>query len=134
MGTATTTTYAVTGTTYYYTTDGGATYNQAANIAYADFAAATDLYTFDTTTTTYTAKTDAAPVDGTAYYKRTGEGTTTDPYVYTYCVILPQQTTNLYVEGYGECDSSETAVDGVTYFDKYTKNDGVYYTKVIKVQ
>ena len=27
-----------------------------------------------------------------------------------------------------------TAIDGMTYFDKYTKNDGVYYAKVIKVQ
>ena len=53
-----------------------------------------------------------------------------------YCVILPQQTnawyeldTNTYVK------ATETAeVVGQTYFDKYTQNDGVYYTKVIKVQ
>jgi hypothetical protein len=130
--------YAVTGTTYYYTLDKGQTYKAAHNVAYADFAAGTataaDLFTFDGTT--YTAKTDAAPVDGTAYYQRTGEGTATDPYVYTYCVILPQQTT-----GWFELDTTkyvvatETAeVVGQTYFDKYTKNDGEYYTKVIKVQ
>lgn len=126
--------YAVTGTDYYYTTNKGMSYTKAANIAYADFAAATDLYTFDGTD--YTLKTDAAPVDGTAYYQRTGAGTTTDPYVYTYCVILPQQTT-----GWFELDTTkyvvatETAeVVGQTYFDKYVKNDGEYYTKVIKVQ
>ena len=126
--------YAVTGTDYYYTTNKGMSYIKAANIAYADFAAATDLYTFDGTD--YTAKTDAAPVNGTAYYQRTGAGTTADPYVYTYCVILPQQTT-----GWFELDTTkyvkatETAeVVGQTYFDKYTKNDGEYYTKVIKVQ
>lgn len=126
--------YAATGTTYYYTTDNGQTYKAAHNVAYESFEGATDLYTFDGTT--YTAKTDAAPVDGTAYYQRTGEGTATDPYVFTYCVILPQQTT-----GWSELDTTkyvvatETAeVVGQTYFDKYTKNDGEYYTKVIKVQ
>ncbi len=129
-GTHATTQYAVTGTTYYY--DDGITYSPATNIAYADFAGATDLYTFDGTD--YTLKTDATPVNGTAYYQRTGAGTTEDPFVYTYCVILPQQTTGLFVEGYGACANSETAVAGVTYFDKYTKNDGVYYTKIIKVQ
>ena len=130
--------YAATGTTYYYTVNKGMTYLAAHNVNYADFAAGTgtaaDLYTFDGTT--YTAKTDATPVDGTAYYQRTGAGTTTDPYVYTYCVILPQQTT-----GWKELDTTkyvvanETAeVVGMTYFDKYVKNDGEYYVKVIKVQ
>jgi len=123
--------YAATGTDYYYTVDGGLSYTKAANIAYADFAAATDLYTFDGTN--YALKTDATPVSGTAYYKKTVEGGVD---VYTYCVILPQQTT-----GWFELDTTkyvvatETAkVDGQTYFDKYTQNDGVYYTKVIKVQ
>ena len=123
---------AVTGTTYYYTTDNGMNYKAAANIAYADFAGATDLYTFDGTT--YTLKTDTDPHDGTAYYQKTTDPTLGD--IYTYCVILPQQTT-----GWFELDetkyvkATETAkVDGQTYFDKYTKNDGVYYTKVIKVQ
>ena len=106
-------------------------YIKAANIAYADFAAATDLYTFDGTD--YTAKTDAAPVNGTAYYQRTGAGTTADPYVYTYCVILPQQTT-----GWFELDTTKyvkatetVEVVGQTYFDKYTKNDGEYIKAVL---
>ena len=128
--------YAATGTTYYYTTDKGQTYKAAHNVVYADFAAATDLYTFDGTDYTQKPTTVTEPVDGTAYYQRTGEGTATDPYVFTYCVILPQQTT-----GWFELDTTkyvvatETAeVVGQTYFDKYTKNDGEYYTKVIKVQ
>ncbi len=118
--------YAVTGTTYYYTIDHGMHYLAAENINYADFATA-ELYT--EAAGVYTAKTDATPVDGTAYYKKTGE-------TYTYCVILPQQTTDWY-----ELDTTKyvkatetTAVAGQTYFDKFTKNDGVYYTKVIKVQ
>ncbi len=134
--------YAVTGTTYYYTTDNGMTYTAAHNVAYADFAAGTgtaaDLYTFDGLT--YTAKdpskTDPTEFNGVALYQRTGTDTPGDPYVYTYCVILPQQTT-----GWFELDTtnyvvaSEVAeVVGQTYFDKYIKNDGVYYTKVIKVQ
>jgi len=124
--------YAVTGTTYYYTTDKGMTYKAAHNVAYADFAGATDLYTFDGST--YTAKTDAAPVDGTAYYQKTTDPTLGD--IYTYCVILPQQTT-----GWFELDTTKyvkanetAAVAGQTYFDKYVQNDGVYYAKVIKVQ
>ena len=130
--------YAVTGTTYYYTVDKGMTYKAAHNVAYEDFETKTntavDLYTFDGTT--YTATTDVSPVDGTAYYQRTGAGTVADPYVYTYCVILPQQTT-----GWFELDTTKYVVAdeaaevvGQTYFDKYVKNDGEYYTKVIKVQ
>lgn len=123
--------YAATGTTYYYTTDHGMTYTAANNVAYADFASA-DLYTFNGST--YTAKTDAAPVDGTAYYQKTTDPTLGD--IYTYCVILPQQTT-----GWKELDTTKytvanetSAVAGQTYFDKYIQNDGVYYAKVIKVQ
>lgn len=128
--------YAVTGTTYYYTVDHGMTYKAAHNVAYADFGSGTgtgtNLYTFDGTN--YTAKTDATPVDGTAYYQKTTDPALGD--IYTYCVILPQQTT-----GWKELDTTkyvvanETAeVVGQTYFDKYTKNDGEYYAKVIKVQ
>lgn len=129
--------YAATSTTYYYAFVVGKTktYKAAHNVNYADFAAGTgtaaNLYTFDGTT--YTAKTDAAPVDGTAYYQKTTVGTED---VYTYCVILPEQTT-----GWKELDTTkyvvanETAeVVGMTYFDKYVKNDGEYYVKVIKVQ
>ena len=119
--------YAATGTTYYYTIDGGLTYIAANNIAYADFAT-TVLYTYDSVTNTFTPKTEAVPVDGTAYY--------TTMNLNSYCVILPQQTT-----GWNELDTANyvvatetTAIAGQTYFDKYTKNDGVYYSKVIKVQ
>lgn len=123
--------YAVTGTDYYYTTDKGMTYKKATNIAYASFAGATDLYTYDGTT--YTLKTDTDPQDGTAYYQKTTEGGVD---TYTYCVILPQQTTGWYeLDETKYVVATETAeVVGQTYFDKYTKNDGVYYTKVIKVQ
>ena len=114
--------YAATGTTYYYTTNNGMSYQAATNIAYEDFATAT-LYTDPACTT---AKTETTPVDGRAYYDAAGK----------YCVILPQQTT-----GWKELDTNtyvvatETAeVVGQTYFDKYVKNDGEYYTKVIKVQ
>ena len=123
--------YAKTGTDYYYTTNNGMSYTKATNIAYASFATATDLYTFDGTT--YTLKTDTDPQDGTAYYQKTTPGGVD---TYTYCVILPQQTNAWY-----ELDTTKyvvasetTAVAGQTYFDKYVKNDGVYYVKVIKVQ
>jgi len=126
--------YAVTGTDYYYTIDKGMTYTKAANIPYADFAGATDLYTFDGTTYTIKPTTVTEPADGVAYYKKTTDPTLGD--VYTYCVILPEQTT-----GWFELDTNtyvvanETAeVVGQTYFDKYVKNDGEYYAKVIKVQ
>ena len=130
--------YAVTGTTYYYTTDHGMTYKTATNIPYASFASATNLYTFDGSTYTVKPTSVTSPADNTAYYKRTGEGTTTDPYVYTYCVILPQQAAGYYViddtAAKVACGSSDVAVNGMTYFDKYTQNNGVYYTKIIKVQ
>ena len=131
------TTYAAgsasTGTTYYYS-DGGI-FKAAANIAYADFATATDLYTYDGVSS-YTLKTDATPVDGTAYYQKTTSGGID---TYTYCVILPQQVDGLYLyqfnaAGRYACFANEQALAGHGYFDKYTQNNGVYYTKVIKVQ
>ncbi|MBR3479997.1 MAG: hypothetical protein IKH32_04780 [Prevotella sp.] len=114
--------YAVTGTTYYYTDDNGQTYKAATNIPYASFSAAT-LYTDPAHTT---AKTETSPVDGQAYYDANGK----------YCVIQPQQTTGWYeLDTTKYVEASETAeVVGQTYFDKYIKNDGVYYTKIIKVQ
>ena len=125
--------YAVTGTDYYYTIDKGMTYKKATNIAYADFAGATDLYTFDSGNSTYSPKADTTPVNGTAYYRKTTSGGVD---TYTYCVILPQQTSSWYeldTTKYVKATETEE-VDGQTYFDKYTKNDGVYYTKVINVQ
>jgi hypothetical protein len=114
--------YAVTGVTYYYTTNNGMTYQTATNIAYEAFAGAT-LYTDPACTTP---KTETTPVDGQAYYDATGK----------YCVILPQQTTGWYeLDETTYVVANETAeVVGQTYFDKYTKNDGEYYAKVIKVQ
>jgi len=114
--------YAATGTTYYYTVNNGLTYQAATNIAYEAFATTT-LYTDPACTT---AKTETTPVDGQAYYDATGK----------YCVILPQQTTGWYeLDETTYVVANETAeVVGQTYFDKYTKNDGEYYAKVIKVQ
>ena len=115
--------YAVTGTAYYYTLDHGATYQAATPIALADFAGTT-LY-HDAAMTE--AKTEAKPLDGQAYYDNTGK----------YCVIMPQQTTGLYVINEAtkvKCNSTDVAVAGMTYFDKFTKNNGVYYAKVIRVQ
>lgn len=131
--------YAQTGTTYYYSTDDGATFNATVNMAYADFAEATDLYTYDYVNNKYTAKTDTNPVSGKAYYKRTGAGTDESPYVYTYCIILPQQVDGWYyyeffAPGRYACFNGEKAISGHGYFDKYTVNDGEYYTKIIKVQ
>lgn len=126
--------YAKTGTTYYYTIDYGMNYKAAHNVAYAEFKDAV-LYTFNGSD--YTAKTDEKPADNTAYYFKEDDGS------YTYCVILPQQTNptggdRLKVantEGSKvACGKNEKAVKGMPYFDKYTQNDGVYYTKVIKVQ
>lgn len=130
--------YAQTGTTYYYTLDGGQNYLPATKIAYADFGTTT-LYVYDKTANNnagaYVASQDQAPVDGTAYYVL--NSTTNE---YEYCVIYPQRTDNLYVIDKTEANITKcvspglTAVKGMTYFDMYTQNNGVYYTKVIKVQ
>lgn len=119
--------YAVTGTTYYYTTDNGMHYTAAHNVNYADF----DNTLFKYNGTSYVTNDDAAPVDGTAYYYY---DSVNDKYIY--CVILPQQTKTWYeldTNTYVVADEA-AAVVGQTYFDKYTKNDGEYYTKIIKVQ
>ena len=121
--------YAKTGTAYYYTTDNGMTYTEAHNVTYAT-TMLSGLYEEGSTPNTFVATSDTGlPKNGKAYYYQDG----TD---YVYCVFLPQQTTgwyeldtNTYVKA-----TEAAAVDGQTYFDKYTKNDGEYYTKVIKVQ
>ena len=125
-GTTIATGYAVTGTDYYYTTNNGMSYKKAQNVAYADFGNTT-LYTFDGTN--YNLKTDTTPQNGTAYYSLVGGE-------YVYCVILPQQADTLFVidEAADKVAAAGNAVEGMTYFDKFTKNDGVYYTKIIKVQ
>ena len=116
--------YAVTGTDYYYTTNYGISYTKATPIAYESFASTT-LYTDAACTS---AKTETTPANNQAYYDATG----------TYCVILPQQVNAWYVldeiADKVACGTTEVAIDGQTYFDKYIQNNGVYYTKVIKVQ
>lgn len=121
--------YAVTGTTYYYTTDNGMNYTAAHNVNYADFG--TSLFVWDAGSSAYVPTSDTTPQNGTAYYYY---DTVNDKYIY--CVILPQQTNTWYeldTNTYVVADEA-AAVTGQTYFDKYTKNDGVYYTKIIKVQ
>ena len=128
---------AVTGTTYYYTTDGGVTYKMAVNIAFEAFGTPTTPLYIDGGGI-MTLSTDAGPVNGKAYYQRSGTGTDEDPFVYTYCVILPQQVNGLYrYDPWGgryPCFKGEKAIAGHNYFDKYFQNDGVYYAKIIKVQ
>ena len=135
--------YAKTGTDYYYTITSGMSYIKAYLVAYASFKSTT-LYT--KSGNTYTAKDPSLtdPEDGVAYYYRTGEGTAEAPYVYTYCVIQPQQTNpaggdqlkivNTNKARITACDDDAVAIKGQTYFDKYTQDDAVRYAKVIKVQ
>ncbi len=117
----------VPGTTYYYTTNNGVTYKECFAVSYNTAKAAGKLYTFDGTN--YTAKAAGVPVDGTAYYYLDGTE-------YKYAVIHPQKTENLYeldTTTYVKATETDEVV-GQTYFDKFTKNDGVYYVKVIKVE
>ena len=127
--------YAVTGTTYYYTTNKGLSYKEAANIAYAEFKDA-ELYTTADNGQTYSAKTDDDAVSGVAYYQKQGSN-------YVYCVILPEQAGNadpkkvllvLDTTQQVPCADNEKFIPGQTYFVCYYKNNGVYYTKVIKVE
>lgn len=117
--------YAKTGTTYYYTTDHGMSYTAATNIAFADFKTTTLYYDAAKTSPKGT---ETSPLEDKAYYDANGK----------YCVILPQQTTGLKVIAEEAtkmaCGTEDKAVKGMTYFDMFIQNDGVYYTKVIKVQ
>ncbi|WP_294744728.1 hypothetical protein [uncultured Prevotella sp.] len=123
--------YAKSEVTYYYTTNNGMSYTAAHNVNYADFGGS--LFVEGTTPGTYVANTDATPQDGTAYYYY---DSVNDKYIY--CVILPQQVKGWFIQDTTAakvaCGATETAIVGQTYFDKYTKNDGEYYVKVIKVQ
>lgn len=121
--------YAVTATKYYY----GSTYKEAHNVAYSN-TCANGLYEWDATANNgeggYKPTEDNTPADGKAYYYKDNDK-------YIYCVFLPQQTTGWYVldtDTYEKVGVNEAKVVGQTYFDKYTKNNGEYYTKVIKVQ
>jgi hypothetical protein len=120
-------------TDYYYYV--GTTPTKARNIAYADFnsTGTNQLYVKSGAYFIEKPTTETVPVDGTAYYYRTGsEGN----YVYTYCVILPEQTATDWktLDKTQYVEVSEDEITGMTYFDKYIKNNGVYYAKVIKVQ
>ena len=123
--TAATTGRAVTGVTYYYTLDNGNTYQTVTSIAYKDFGETT-LYKDANHTIE---KTETSPAYDQAYYTSDG----------TLCVILPQQVDGWYRYQYTPsdkfaCMKGEKAYEGASYFDKYFQNNGVYYTKVIKVQ
>ena len=127
--------HAVTGTTYYYTTNHGMSYKAAKEIAYAEFGG---LYVLKEKEDVpgefeYVLSEDETPQEGTAYYFKEDDGS------YTYCVIYPQQTNAdpklmVFKKDKVACDEGETAKNGMVYFDKFTKNNGEYYTKVIKVQ
>lgn len=128
--------YAVSGTRYYYTTN-GQTFPEAHLVEWSSaegWFTGLGLYerTDDLThyPTGYKETTDAAPVDGKAYYYNDSEN-------YIYCVFLPMQVKGMY-ELDTVADKVEahetTAVEGQTYFERYLKNNGVYYAKIIKVQ
>ena len=125
--------YAVSGVDYYYTVDNGQHYIKAHNVAYNAANSLTGLYKEGSTSGSYVEveTTETQPVTGTAYYYKDGEK-------FIYCVFLPMQVKDMFVldEDKTHCvvATETTAVDGQTYFDKYIKNNGVYYTKVIKVQ
>ena len=123
--------YAQTGTTYYYTVDGGQSYTPAHNVTYSE-TWYSGLYEIDTTDPSgykATTDTDAIPTNGKAYYYKDGDN-------YVYCVFLPEQANGLKVLDTSKyvVATETTAITGQTYFDKYVKNDAVRYAKVIKVQ
>ena len=132
---------AASSTTYYYNStpnDVNPTWTPAPKVDFINFGT---TYVYDATMNDnaggYKLTTDTTPQDGTDYYKRTGEGTVADPYVYTYCIILPQQTQNntWYKVGHFECANNEVVAAGETYYDKYYQTEnGVYAIKVIKIQ
>jgi len=124
-GTTIATGNAQSGKTYYYTLN-GQSYIAAHNVAYGSPKEA-GLYVLSGDT--YSIPTDETPQNGTAYYYKDGNN-------YIYCVFMPQQTNGWYeLDTTKYAKATETAkVDGQTYFDKFTQNNGVYYTKIIKVQ
>ncbi len=122
--------YAKTGTAYFYTVDHGMTYTEAHNVTWGENCLR-GLY--EKIGNTYEATQDRLPQDNKAYYYH---DTTNN--VYIYCVFTPENTDSWYVLNERAdkvlCVADETAIDGQTYFDKYTKNNGEYYAKVIKVE
>lgn len=130
--------YAKTGTTYYYTDNGGQSYKAAYNVAKTAWMS--NLYEKCPTTedpSGYKATTDSEPANNKAYYHRVNTGTDQAPvFEYTYSVFLPEQADGLKLldtTGYEIVGDNEAKVDGMTYFDKYTKNFDERYVKVIKI-
>lgn len=119
-----TTPYAQSGVTYYYTTD-GQHYKEAHLVTYASDMLPGGLYEYSAGS--YTATTDTTPVDGKAYYYGTE---------HVYCVFLPQNVKDMWEidKDAAKVETTETPINGQTYFDKYHVNDAVRYVKVIKVQ
>lgn len=117
---------------YYYTENGGQSYEKVRKVAYEDFtttvASGDVLFVKNGDDYTPVASTVTNPDMGTTYYKKEGNK-------YYLCLICPQQTTGLFVLTRTRVVADETtAVEGQTYFDRYYKYAGVYYSKVIKVQ
>ena len=86
-------------------------------------------------------------VSNTTYYIKNGDNyveATNVPYAPNITaeanqVILPQQVDGWYIYQYtpadkNACMKGEKALSGHAYYDKYFQNNGVYYSKVIKVQ
>ena len=121
--------YAKTGTTYYYTVNGGQSYIAAHPVAYSATNSLSGLYQEGATAGTYESASGTQPADNTAYYFKDGDN-------YIYCVFLPEQANGLKVLDTSKyvVATETTAITGQTYFDKYVKNDAVRYAKVIKVQ
>ncbi len=127
--------YAKSGVNYYYTLD-GQHYYLAHTVAYEATNKMANLYTRNSDGT-YTATTDAEPVDGKAYYIQEGSSPN---FTYTYCVFLPQQVKDMVQIDKDKDkvlvsnDEKASPVKGQTYFDLYKYNNAVRYAKVIKVQ
>ena len=125
-GTPANTAYAQSTTpNYYYNINGH--FTLAHKTPFTEFTSS--LFKYDGNA--YVTNDDSAPQDGTTYYYYNDTTHKYEP-----CVILPEQTSvSLQVidtDNYTAI-TEDAAIEGMTYFDKYTKNDGVYYVKVIKV-
>jgi hypothetical protein len=125
--------YAVSGVTYYYTTN-GQTYKEAHLVEYAETDWLNGLYEVTDDLTNYPdgykATSDTKPADGKAYYFKNNNNE------YIYCVFLPLQVNGMYEldKEAAKVETTEAPVEGQTYFDKYKYNDAERFAKVIKVQ
>lgn len=120
--------YAKTGTTYYTTSDNGLSYHAVRQLTYAQFLAATDVYS-DAACTGTPKVADVVPGTTAWYWK---DGSTILP-----VVVEPQQASAFFVvdeDTKVKCADTELATDGIIYYDLYNKYNGQYAVKVIKVQ